>query len=239
MGEFKNFFNLLLEDQKYDSDIRSEAKSVFNKVSEWFIDNLETIIGTDQYHAITPDGEFLGFYTKATEDLTVIFNFKGNASYHFDPDSNIKFLQIPILNGTHYDHFYPDYDSFVEDFGDEEELKEELEDSFDSAITTFVHEYIHYKDYDRFKGTPNQLTKSAEKALSGDRKDYYDSNFEQNAYYQEGVSRIEDSGAIFPDFKSFLEASVRYFDNQYIMHVRSDEKLWKKFTKRLYQYFSS
>jgi len=102
---------------------------------------------------------------------------------------------------------------------------------------TVIHELVHYQDLKRKKGKTVSATSNTDMSAS----DYFNHSFELNAYYHEGIARMEDNQNFMAmtdmEFTDFIKFSFRFFERDWLQHLSDDNR--KRLIKRLFSLWQS
>jgi hypothetical protein len=217
------------ENSESDSNQRKEALKIFNDIYEYLnryfnessnlIDISEILIKNKIGGYSLPYAE-VNSYNKEYEKLAFQFNPQGSSHFGIGSLNGFKVIVLPIL----IDEYNPKY----------------LNTRFSGKKFEIIHEIIHFLDTLRFKN--NIKVTSAKKYDQGDKRGYYNTPEEFNAYYQELTSQIESimsheftRNSYLKDFNTFFdfikiisgEDFINFLDINYI----------KKLKNRLYKFY--
>jgi len=238
-------FKIWLEGEEHDKVFRTKAENFFDKFSNWVLDNLDDL-GDFPYHLqaqgfqITAD-QIDPEYTK--DFVIIITDVDEIPQAGRTPKGDKHWLIIPLLEPDSYD---PAYKTFDAEMNDPDEIEYRLEGPIKD---TFIHEFIHYLDFQRLKDSPEQLAKRMKRNVqySSERDPrYYLNPAEYNAYYQEGVSKFmkewdsmsdADKESLLSNFDKFKNEIFKSFDNQFILAIIDNKEWLKRITKRIYSLF--
>lgn len=255
----KNFKDYVLEDAQYDIEVRKEAKEVFDALVEYLKKNK---IYFDK-HLQKSKEKFKRDSEQNKERATIGFRIKAE-----DFMDGYQDLKINIIGadeeerGSFYTwkrwfkFFHHIYLNILEMDDTFEDFLKKLKDGFDS---TFLHEFIHYKDSKRLKlqdprkvaypSTPERKDYNSdylyELAKAAYNDEYYSNALELNAFFQKILYEFDkeyesftdsEKEEIEKDFKSFLKKVVPLL-KRYMVSYHMSEKTKNRIIKRFYKYW--
>jgi len=213
--------------EKYSEDVmsRTEAKEFYKKLVEFIEkDNFENAISTPRFQGFTYPAMYID--PKYT-DLAITLGYgssdfdvqEGNfmGGYGRLPDNN-RVIIVEVLKRPY----------------STERLIPRMQEP--KCMSSFIHEFIHYQDEKKYTDD-HFKNKSIEAGQKGDFKTYVNSPHEFNAYYQQGLSEIDDvlTQENLYTYKKFYDWAVPFFDSTFIKNI--NEKYKRKFHKRLADYY--
>jgi len=233
---------IVLENEVSDRVFRRDAEIAFHKVKNFLTKNLQVMIQRDaEFHdpwndkgvmRRIPNGGYsfqMGYLDKRYSDLVLYF-YSQSEMHKLGLTGGIgKTKTKPIQTVILLSVLKSDWDL---EYADSRFQKK-----------TFVHEFTHYLDQKRYKGTIG--TNSASAYKQGGDASYYNTPSEFNAFYTEAISTSikmftheivrERFLSSFDAFQSFMLKSA--FEGNFVNNLNIEYK--KKLTKRLYDLYLS
>ncbi len=121
--------------------------------------------------------------------------------------------------------------------------------TLNTIFPIFLHEFVHYKDLQRWKGGEKDFWKPGNPNLNHAQasEEYFNSPAEFNAYYHQGVPRIRDDldrrfsqdkiNKTLETFGSFWKTFRKYYSEDFLKKL--DQRNSRALKKRLYDLFST
>jgi len=228
------------EKESIDRYFRDKANEIYKNIKDWLDRDIERIAIEDREYGSSElrKNDYGGYTLKYDEmfdpeiELNILFlpektmstsTHKVHGGFGHDKRTGKSVIMLPILLGK-YDLTY-------------------LNTRFSERI--FIHEVIHYLDSLRMTTAPSGKSKEVPSVMA----DYYNSPVEFNAYYQEGISKLDGYLAnelirvriynnldmTFEEFYEKVKKSI--FDFEFIdsLNQRNERAL----IKRLYDFFET
>ena len=245
-------FKIWLESEEHDYKFRQEAEIFFSKLKKYILDNVYRIHKLP-FQVVSTDEAISGYVIKGdiidpkhNRFAIAIISVDNQHSMAHDPEEKTSWILIPLLEPYSYDEYNPGHP-----FMDKEHV-EEIEYRLDSFRPHFVHEFIHYLDYERYKDSPEQLEKRMRQVYQHSQTDdprYFLNPSEYNAFYQDGISSFvdnwksmndEEQDKLTSNFEKFKNEVVKHLDWRFATTIiQSGEKWKKKLFSRIYSLFVS
>ena len=226
------------ERETIDKYFRDKAMKIYQNIKDWLDQNLNRIAKEDKEYGSSEfrKNEWGGYTLKYNEkfdpdiELDIIFvpdtlsksGYKIQGSFGHDKRTGKSIIVLPILLGK-YDMTY-------------------LNTRFVRQI--FIHEVIHYLDSLR-------MTSDGKFGQISVISDYYNSPVEFNAYYQEGISKLDSYLAneiirvkvynnldmTFEEFYDKIKENTYIFSKEFMENLNQRNE--RALIKRLYDYFET
>lgn len=231
MLTFKEVRQKITEDEQLDRDFRNKALTAFRQVQSTLLRNrnsLGEIFFLRDDGGIIATGDSFGFVSDEPYLIMLPSDPRINGSVEIlqDGGKSIPAIVLYCLNGPH----------------DLEDLDRKLDQR------TFVHEYIHYLDWDRAGRDRTKLVSDHGKVIDDNSyRRYVNTPLEFNAHYQEIVSHLEALAQSEPPHRlrglfgtsahEFVElAKQRHFPREYILALNQDYT--RRLEKRLARFWN-
>jgi len=255
----ESFRKFLIEDAKYDLEIRKEAKQVFDEMIKYLTNNKiyfeKHLNKSKEKFTNTPedkkDKETIGFRLKVSDFMDGYDDLKINIIGADERERGSFFTWKRWFKFFH--HIYLnvlEFDDTLETF------IQRLKQNFDS---TFLHEFVHYKDSKRFKlEDPRHISYPTRPKRENFKSDflfklakeayndaYYSNDMEMNAFFQKIIFEFErqyesledmEKREVQNNFKYLLKLIVPLLKRYMIQH-HLNEKDKNRIIKRLYKYW--
>ena len=231
----KSFKYYLTEKSVEDTKFRTEATQFLSKLIAFIKkDKFENASKVQQFKGFAYPGIFID---AKYLDLLIIFSYG---------DKTFDVAGGAFLGG--YGHLKSGMKVIVMDILKKPYDVTDLETRLQSGKnkSTWVHEFVHYMDEKRYKGSNEFVLKGTKAAMAGDFKGYINTPNEFNSYFQQGIVEVEDAIAGVPrsitkdklkNMTEFKKWVMPLFDKTFISSLGN--KYTNKFNKRLADYYDS
>lgn len=264
MKSFKRFLN---EDHASDQLIRDEASYLWQLI-------YPAIVGLRDNSGLTGkrgfDSKKTGSYRKY-QDWDYHIGFSGQPMVIANIGELTELPQYARLDfaieegpATHQAYYDPHRKRIVIAVDDFEKLKDFDHDTWRNY---FIHEFVHYTDFTRkFSDRVSRVLSSGVESAVKNKKAYFNSPIEMNAYYQDGIQKFDvelrklkamadlhikhgeleklddmiwgDDPIIRASYKydNFQDMMRMNFSPGFIAHIRPSN--WKRVQRRMYSYWA-